>query len=185
MAREKPAVADEPKRLSRIANRNVLGIHNVPVSPPVSPQRRQSIIGSADAQPYYEHMSDKSNAKSSAAVDSIPKTYAHAVRTLAAAHAAGPDRVDIYSLPDPQQQIVRLIEVSEAFPEGGVERRTPSNGFERIVPVFPMGPARDFPFRSEIVQITPAEWDALRQGKLKLNREWGDLSLAQKVNHGE
>lgn len=130
-------------------------------------------------------MSDNSNDKSSTALDSVPKTYDHAVRSLAAAHAAGPDPVEIYSVPDPQQRIVRLIEVSEAFPEGGVERPAPPNGVERVVPVFPMGPARDFPFRSEIVQITPAEWDAIRQGRLKLNRDWGDLSLARKVGHGE
>jgi len=121
----------------------------------------------------------------SAALDAVPKTYEHAVRALAAAHAAGPDQVDIYQLPDPQEHVVRLIEVSDAFPEGGVERPAPAGGMERVVPVFPMGPARDFPFRSEIVQVTPAEWEQLRQGKLKLNRDWGDLRQAQKVPHGD
>ena len=55
---------------------------------------------------------------------------------------------------------------------------------EWIVPVFPMGPASDFPFRSEIVQITPEEWERLGKGKLKLNRDWGDLNAARKVGHG-
>src|SRR5688572_11519925 len=123
-------------------------------------------------------MSDQSNGKSSTALDSIPRTYDQAVCSLAAAHAAGPDPVEIYSLRDPNQRVVRLIEVSAAFPEAGVERPVPPGGMERIVPVFPMGPARDYPFRSEIVQVTPAEWDALRQGTLKLNRDWGDLNLA-------
>ena len=104
---------------------------------------------------------------------------------MAAAHAAGPDQVDIYWLPDPQRRVVRLIEVSEAFPEGGVDRSVPPKGLERVVPVFAMGPAKDFPFRSEIVQITPAEWDQLRQGKLKLNLDWGDLNPASRVPHGE
>jgi hypothetical protein len=48
-----------------------------------------------------------------------------------------------------------------------------------------MGPAREFPFRSEIVQMTPAEWEELRGGKLKLNQDWGNLNLAQKVRHGD
>ena len=121
----------------------------------------------------------------STALDAVPKTYERAVRVLAAAHASGPDQVEIYHLPDPQQRVVRLIEVSEAFPEGGVERPAPPGGMERVVPVFPMGPAEDFPFRSEIVQVTPAEWEEIRQGNLKLNRNWGDLKLAQKVDHGD
>ena len=130
-------------------------------------------------------MSTHSSENWSAALDAVPRTYQEAVRVLAAAHAAGADQVDIYALPDPQQRVVRLIEVSAAFPEGGVERPAPQNGSQRIVPVFPMGPASDFPFRSEVVQITPAEWEELRQGRLKLNRDWGNLDLAQKVGHGE
>ena len=114
----------------------------------------------------------------------VPKTYDSAVQALSEAHAAGLADVEIYSMPDPHQQTVRLIEVSSTFPESGVERPAPPNGVERVVPVFPMGPAKDFPFRSEIVQVTPGEWDQLRQGKLKLNRNWGDLTHAQKVKHG-
>lgn len=80
---------------------------------------------------------------------------------------------------------MRLIEVSDAFPDGGVERPAAPGCMERVVPVFPMGPARDFPFRSEIVQVTPAEWEQLRNGKLKLNRDWGDLNLAKRVPHAD
>lgn len=129
-------------------------------------------------------MSDKAIDAKAAALDAVPKTYESAVRILADAHASGPDQVEIYYLRDLQKRIVRLIEVSETFPEGGVERPTPPGGTERVVPVFPMGPAKDFPFRSEIVQVTPAEWEELRQGKLKLNRNWGDLNLAQKIDNG-
>lgn len=131
------------------------------------------------------HMSDSLTKHGSAALEEIPETYECAVVVLATAHRTGPDQVDIYHQPDPRKSVVRLIEVSEAFPEGGVDRPTPQNGMERVVPVFPMGPARDFPFRSEIVQVTPAEWDQLRQGSLKLNRDWGDLKQARKVPHGE
>lgn len=117
------------------------------------------------------------------ALDAIPKTYDAAVHALAAAH--GGVNVEIYAMHDPDEQVVRLVEISPEFPEAGVERHTPSNGMERVVPVFPMGPAKDFPFRSEIVQITPGEWDQLREGKLKLNRNWGELKTARKVGHGD
>ena len=92
--------------------------------------------------------------------------------------------MEIYLVPDPQKQVVRLIEVSDAFPEGGVERPAPPHGMERVVPVFPMGPAKDFPFRSEVAQVTPTEWAKLQHKTLKLNRDW-DLEQARKVPHGE
>jgi hypothetical protein len=130
-------------------------------------------------------MSDQTMDNASAALDAVPKTYESAVRVLAAAHAVGDVSVEIFHLPDPQQRVVRLIEVSDAFPEGGVERPAPPGGMERVVPVFPLGPAKDFPFRSEIAQITRSEWEQLRQGKLKLNRDWGDLNQAKRVHHGD
>jgi hypothetical protein len=130
-------------------------------------------------------MGNQAMDRTSEALDVVPKTYEEAVRVLAHAHAAGPDQVDIYYLPDSEQRTVRLIEVSETFPEGAVERPTPPNGAERIVPIFPMGPATDFPFRSEIIQVKPTEWVQLRKGNLKVNRDWGDLNLAQKVQHGD
>jgi hypothetical protein len=129
-------------------------------------------------------MSDQSTDNASAALDAVPKTYERAVCVLAAAHAAGDVSVEIFHLPDPKQRVVRLIEVSDAFPDGGVERPTPPSGMERVVPVFPLGPAKDFPFRSEVAQITRAEWEQLRQGKLKLNRDWGDLNQATRVHDG-
>ena len=122
--------------------------------------------------------------KTAALIDSVPKTYDDAVLILAAAHAADL-QVDIYSLPDAEKKVVRLIEVSDSFVEGGVDRRTPTGGWERVVPVFPIGSTADFPFRSEIVQVTPAEWEQVRRGELKLNRDWGDLRSAEKVGHGE
>ena len=130
-------------------------------------------------------MSDQTTNGASAALDAVPKSYESAVRVLAAAHAAGQGSVEIYHVPDPQQHVVRLIEVSDAFPEGGVDRPTQPGGMERVVPVFPLGPAKDFPFRSEIAQITRAEWQQLRQGSLKLNRNWGDLNRAQRVDNGD
>jgi len=114
-------------------------------------------------------------------VDAVPETDDDAVRILPAAHDAGDPAMDVFCVLDPQHRVVRLIEVSDAFPEGGVDRPVPPNSVERVVPVFPMGPARDFPFRSEIAQVTSAEWRDLRRGHLKLNRDWGDLTLARQV----
>lgn len=145
---------------------------------------RVPLLAAGPRQTIMWDMSNQSIGEASAGLDAVPKTYECAVRLLAAAHAAGLDQVEIYQLPDPEQHVVRLIEVSDAFPEGGVERPAPPNGTERVVPVFPMGPAKDFPFRSEIVQVTPTEWGELRQGHLKLNRNWGDLNQAQKVDYG-
>ncbi len=130
-------------------------------------------------------MNDPYTDKLAAVMEEIPKTYEHAVRVLAAAPAIGPDRVDIYVVPDSQQKSVRLIEVSATFPEGAVERRVPPNRTEVIVPVFPMGPSKDYPFRSEIAQVTPSEWKELQAGTLRLNREWGDLKSAREVEHVE
>jgi hypothetical protein len=81
--------------------------------------------------------------------------------------------------------VVRLIEVSDTFPDGAVERRASPKGVERIVPVFPVGRWRDYPFRTEIAQLTTAECMEVRGGTLRLNRDWGDLNSAQEVRHGE
>ena len=118
------------------------------------------------------------------AVYDVPKTYGAAVASLAAAHADGDDGIVVYCLPDPQGKVVRLIEVSDAFPEAGVERPAAPGGFEWVVPVFPMGPARDFPFRSEVAQVTRDEWGRLRAGELRLNRDW-NLDDAVEVTVGE
>jgi len=93
--------------------------------------------------------------------------------------------ITIYSMPDVERKIVRLVEVSIEFPEAGVDRPTPPGVLERVVPVFPMGPAKDFPFRSEIAQVTPKEWSELLKGDLRLTKAWGDLNEAQVVKHVE
>lgn len=134
---------------------------------------------------YYSGMAHQNAQNVAAALDSVPNTYESAVCVLAAAHASGEASVEIYYLPDPERRVVRLIEVSDTFPEGGVERPAPPGRMERIVPVFPLGPSKDFPFRSEVAQITRAEWEQLRQGILKLNRDWGDLSRAKRADNGQ
>lgn len=129
-------------------------------------------------------MSNRAIDGTAGSLDAVPKTYEEAVQALAAAHSSQMDSVEIYHIPDPQKKVVRLIEVSDAFPEGAVHSAAPSGSTERIVPVFPMGPARDFPFRSEVVQVKPAEWEKLQQGTLKLNRDW-DLKQARKTGDAQ
>lgn len=109
-----------------------------------------------------------------------PRTYDEAVRVLAEAHAAGDAMIEFFVIPDGEEEVVRLVEVSDDFPEAGVERPKSPDGFERVVPVFAMGRSRDFPFRSEVAQVTRSEWDQLRNGTLFLTRVW-DLSQARKV----
>ncbi|HWE04279.1 MAG TPA: hypothetical protein VG326_17875 [Tepidisphaeraceae bacterium] len=130
-------------------------------------------------------MTDQNTQNVAAILDAAPQTYESAVRVLAIAHASSEISVRIYYVSDPDKRVVRLIEVSEAFPEGAVERPAPAGGIERVIPIFPLGPAKDFPFRSEVAQITGGEWEQLRQGKLKLNRDWGDLKNAKRVDDGE
>ncbi len=115
--------------------------------------------------------------------DAVPKTHAEAVRLLAAMHASGDDSIEVYEVPDPHERVVRLAEVSETFPEGGVDRPTSPEEYERVIPVYPFGPSDDFPFRSEVVQVRPEEWEALQAGRLRLTRPW-DLASARLVVGG-
>ena len=118
-------------------------------------------------------------------LDTIPETQDEATRVLAAAHALGLEDVRFFVPPDADPRVVRLIEVSDAFPEAGVMRPDARGVDERVVPVFPMREAIDFPFRSEIAQVTTAEWDDLRNGRLRLNRPWGDLRAWREVRVGD
>ena len=104
-----------------------------------------------------------------ATLDDIPKTYDAAVRTLAEWHSGSdlPD-LEVYSFDDPQGNVVRLLEVSSQFPATG-----------KVV-AYPFGRSETFPFKSAVAQISPQEWDRVKQGQLPLPAGW-DLSTAQKV----
>ena len=104
-----------------------------------------------------------------ATVDDIPKTYAEAVRTLAWWHGEEAEKdLIIFAFPDPRGTVVRLVEVSNVFPETG----------QAIA--FPMGRSQEFPFKSEVVLVTPEEWRQIEAGKLSLPRKW-DLTSKRKV----
>ena len=115
-------------------------------------------------------------------VDEAPATAERAKLVLAAAHAEGLGRVVFFEPAMPRDGVVRLLEVSDEFPEAAVPR---AGAGGLVVPVFPMGPSPDFPFRSEVAQVTPGEWSDLRAGHLRLGRDWGDLTLAREVELDE
>ena len=118
-------------------------------------------------------------------LEAIPTRYEQAVRTLAGWHAAGDPTMRAWVVPDDEthdaRREVRLIEVSDEFPEGGAVRPDRNGVSEAVVPVFPLGPSAEFPFRSRVAQVTPHEWDELRSGRLRLTQNW-DLSRAAEVD---
>ena len=113
-------------------------------------------------------------------LDAVPRTYDEAVRLLASWHAGLGDDVVFYEVPDPDGRVVRLLEVSDIFPRGGAMRPDAEGRMRPIIPVFPLGPSADYPFRSEVAQITPDELDDVLSGHLPLSRPW-DLSTRRRV----
>jgi hypothetical protein len=99
----------------------------------------------------------------------IPRTYDEAVRMLASWHGEGAEAdFEVFSFPDSQEQIVRLVEVSDALPTTGSAQ------------AFPMGRSADFPFRSAVVFLTHEEWRQARSGKLRLPEGW-DVAVSMRV----
>lgn len=99
----------------------------------------------------------------------IPTKYADAVQDLARCHARElGNGVTIFSMPDPSGKNVRLLEVTG--------RTVPSDPVIAI----PFAPSKTFPFRSLIVQVTPAEWKRIRSGDMTLPEGW-NLGELRKV----
>ncbi|MCC2669543.1 MAG: hypothetical protein K0Q72_2014 [Armatimonadetes bacterium] len=96
----------------------------------------------------------------------VPTTYEEAVRLLSTWHAEL-DRADlqIFSFPDPEARVVRLLEVSSDFAES-----------DQLRPLS-FGASKEFPFRSSVALATPAEWQEVLAGKRSLPAEW---SLAER-----
>jgi len=102
-------------------------------------------------------------------VVALKNDYDQAVRTLAAWHAEGVrPKVTVYAIPDPDRQEVRLIEVSNAFPE--------TRG---LVPIT-IGPTPDFPFTSGTLSVTTTQLHLIKSGDLPLPKGW-DLAKGTKV----
>jgi hypothetical protein len=96
-----------------------------------------------------------------AQVENIPKTYAQALQSLAESHGeAGADDLSIFAAEDAGDNIVRLIHVSEVFPDlGGVR-------------VYRMGSSAEFPFRSAIALVRPDQWARIKSGTDVLPADW-------------
>jgi hypothetical protein len=76
--------------------------------------------------------------------------------------------MEIFTVLDPQKSTVRLIEVSDAFPETG-----------SALPVT-FGKTEEFPYRSSVIILTRNEWEKLKAGKLQAPAGW-NLAEARKV----
>ena len=102
-------------------------------------------------------------------VGNIPKSYQEAVRTLAEWHAEEQDyQVEIYHFPDPNKEVVQLVEVSAVFPQT-----------DNVAPAR-IGPSSEFPFRSAVALVSPSEWDLVKKGQLALPKGW-DLNSMIRV----
>jgi hypothetical protein len=93
--------------------------------------------------------------------EQIPQTYADAVKTLARWHGeGGPADLRVFSFPDPTEQFVRLVEVSEEFmPTGTIRPLT-------------LRASNLFPFKSSVALASPDEWVAVEAGRLALPAGW-------------
>ena len=121
-------------------------------------------------------------------LDAVPKSYDEAIRLLAAWHATDDPDMRVWVIPDdepdPSRRQVRLVEVSNGFPESGATRPDGHAGTRNLIPVFPLGKSAEFPYQSRVAQVTPAEWDRLRRGELRLTQPW-DLNRAREVAVGD
>ena len=91
----------------------------------------------------------------------IPKTYEDAVDVLVEAHAEDTlPPLEIWVFPDADRMVVRLLEVTDAVPYMG-----------EVWPIALL-PGADFPFSSQIAQVTPEEWKAVLDGDLPLPLGW-------------
>ncbi len=104
-------------------------------------------------------------------VETIPKTYAEAVATLALWNGeAGADDLVTYAAEDVGDNVVRIIHVSEAFPDTG------------DVDVFRFGASAEFPFRSAVALARPDQWKKIQSGsdELRLPADW-KIAAARQV----
>jgi hypothetical protein len=101
--------------------------------------------------------------------EQIPKTYDEAAQTLARWQGeSGESDLQIFSFPDPEQKVVRLLHVSEMFAD--------TDGVYAIK----MGKSQEFPFKSSVALTMPKYWARIKAGELLLPEGW-DATTARKV----
>ena len=69
---------------------------------------------------------------------------------------------------DPQQQVIRILDVTDLVPESGEVYR------------FRFGRTEDIPFVTEVAQVTPSEWPKIQAGEISLPEGW-DLTMWEAV----
>ena len=87
---------------------------------------------------------------------------------MALEHGEGqPPDVQIIEFCDPEEQTVRLLEISDAFP-------TTNEAWAMRFP-----PSADFGYRSEFIIVTPEEWEKVQSGEIALPEGWAGLTRRQ------
>lgn len=100
-----------------------------------------------------------------------PRNYKDAVANLAESHSGADESIlEIWSFDDPAGRVVRFVEVSDA-------ELPAENG---VVHAVRFGASPDFPFVSEIAMLSPADWQRVHDGSLKLPESWSSAG-ARKV----
>lgn len=99
----------------------------------------------------------------------VPHSYADAVALLVGWHRDRDDANFIaYSFPDPQGEVVRLVEVSNLFPS-----------VDAVRPIR-FGRSADFPFPSAVALVSTQNWANILNGSLPLPEGWS-LKDVQRV----
>lgn len=93
--------------------------------------------------------------------DEIPKTYEEAERLLARWQGEG-RAADLlaFAFTDPADQTVRLLYVSEEFPDSDE------------IYAMTFGRSLEIPFRTSTAMATPHEWEQIQAGNLALPKGW-------------
>ncbi len=103
-----------------------------------------------------------------------PKTYKEAVEHLVEDYVSSNNDIgdlEIYVFPDPKKKIVRVIQVSDTFPQT-----------DDVWP-FTFRESPEYPFKSSIAIATKGEWKRILKGKLEFQADWNMKKLKRVWPH--
>ena len=104
------------------------------------------------------------------AIEQASMIYADAIEMLARWHADDQDPpITVYSFDDPDEQEVRLLEVSEAFVTS-----------EEVWPVT-FRATDQLPYMSTVILVSAEEYDGLETGEFALPEGWPPLNEGRRV----